>query len=115
MDLTLLCLGLNMAIMLYVTLIMPLKGLEADIEKVPKLIPILTVSGLLLPIFLTLAIWPVWGFLSPLYIFILSFGFIFALTFLPDGKCGTIMFWVLMVATATLSHTLPHEGHEHAW
>ena len=26
MDLTLLCLGLNMAIMIYVTLIMPLKG-----------------------------------------------------------------------------------------
>ena len=115
MDLSLLCLGLNMAIMIYVTLIMPLKGLPADIEKVPKLIPILTVSGLLLPIFLTLAIWPVWGFLSPLYIFILCFGFIFALTFLPDGKCGTLLFWILMIAIATLSHTLPHEGHEHAW
>ena len=115
MNLTLVCLGLNMCIMLYVTVIMPLKGLEADIEKVPKLVPILTLSSVCLPLFLTLAIWPIWGFLSPVYIFILSFGFIFTLTFLPDGKCGTVIFWIATILIATLSHMLPHAGHEHAW
>ena len=35
MSLCLICLGINMAIMLFVTLIMPLKGQEADIEEVP--------------------------------------------------------------------------------
>ena len=73
MNLALVCLGLNMTIMLYVTLIMPLKGMEADIEKVPKLVPIMTAASLLLPLFLTLAIWPIWGFLSPIYMFILCF------------------------------------------
>ena len=32
MNLTLVCLGINMSIMVYVTLIMPLRGLEADID-----------------------------------------------------------------------------------
>lgn len=115
MNLTLICLGLNMTILCYVTIALPMKGLEADIQLTPKLIPILTASGLLLPLFLTLAIWPVWGMLSPLYMFFLSFGFIFSLTFLPGGKCGTIIFWILLVGIATCSHLLPHEGHEHAW
>ena len=115
MNLTLVCLGINMAILIYITVVMPLKGQEPDIEKVPNLIPVMTVAGVLLPIFLTLAIWPIWGFLSPLYILVLSFGYIFSLSFLPDGKCGTIMFWVLMIGMATLSHTLPHAGHEHSW
>ena len=115
MNLTLLSLGLNMTILCYVTIGLPMKGLEADINLTPKLIPILTASGIFLPLFLTLAIWPVWGMLAPVYIFFLTFGFIFALTFLPGGKCGTILFWVLIVGVATCSHLLPHSGHEHAW
>ena len=115
MNLTLVCLGINMAIMIYVTIVMPLQGKEADIEKIPNLIPVMTIAGLFLPIFLTLAIWPIWGFLSPVYVFVLFFGYIFAVTFLPDGKCGTLLFWILIIAAATLSHTLPHAGHEHAW
>ena len=116
MNLTLLCLGLNCAIMAKITIINPLMGKGDDIEKEnPGLIPVLTIAGIFLPIFLTLAIWPIWGFLSPIYVFILFFGYIFALTFLPDGHFGTLFFWILMIGTATLSHTLPHAGHEHAW
>ena len=96
-------------------MILPLKGIEPDIEKVPGLIPVMTIAGVFMPIFLILAIWPIWGFLSPVYIIVLSMGYIFSLTFLPDGKCGTIVFWILMIALATLSHKLPHEGHEHSW
>ena len=94
---------------------MPLMGLDAEIENVPQLIPVMSLAGVFLPIFLMLAIWPVWGFLSPVYMLILSFGFLFATTFLPNGKCGTIIFWVLVIAAGTISHKLPHEGHEHAW
>ena len=115
MSLTLICLGINMAIMIFVTVIMPLKGQEADIEEVPQLVPIMAFCSCLLPIFLVIAIWPIWGFLSIVYVFVLSFGYIFSLTFLPDGKCGTLFFWVAMIFIATLSHTLPHAGHEHAW
>ena len=115
MNLALIALGVNLAILIYVTLIMPLQGKEPDIEKVPQLIPVMTVAGVFLPIFLIVALWPIWGFLTPIYILVLTFGYIFSLTFLPDGKCGTIVFWILMIGIATLSHELPHAGYEHSW
>ena len=36
MNLTLICLGLNVAILFFVSIIMPLKGMDPDIEKLPK-------------------------------------------------------------------------------
>jgi hypothetical protein len=75
----------------------------------------MAISGLFLPIFLTVAIWPIWGFYSPFYILIMTFGYFMALTFLPGGNIGIIMFWLLFIGIATLSHTLPHAGHEHSW
>ena len=89
--------------------------MKDDLNEVPKLIPVLSLAGVLLPLFLMLAIWPIWGFLSPIYIFILCFGGIFALSFLPGGKFGTLLFWVLMIGGATLSHELPHEDIKHQW
>lgn len=115
MSLTLICLGINMSLLFYVTAIRPLQGLDDNLESIPALIPIMTFAGVLLPIFLILAIWPVWGFLSPVYIFVMTMGYIFALTFLPGGKVGTIIFWILSIAAATLSHLIPHAGHAHSW
>ena len=115
MNLALICLGINLAILIYVTLITPLQGKEPDIEKDPQLIPVMTIARVFLPVLLVVALWPIWGFLTPVYILILTFGYIFSLTFLPDGKFGTILFWVLMIGIATLSHTLPHAGYEHSW
>ena len=103
-----------MIIMLYVTVVMPLQGKDADISKT-KLVPVLTLAFVSLPIFLTLAIWPIWGFLSPIYMFFLCLGSIFGLTFLPDGHFGTVIFWLIIIGAATLSHKLPHAGHEHSW
>ena len=115
MSLTLICLGINMSLLFYVTGVRPLQGLDDNLESIPALIPIMTLVGVMLPIFLILAIWPVWGFLSPLYVFVMTMGYIFVLTFLPGGKVGTIIFWVLSIAAATLSHLIPHAGHEHSW
>ena len=75
----------------------------------------MTIVGVLLPVFLILAIWPIWGFLSPVYIFIMTMGYIFVLTFLPGGKIGVVLFWVLTIGVATFSHLIPHAGHEHSW
>ena len=115
LNLAMVCLSVNVTLMIYITVVRPLQGLDDDIEKVPGLIPVMTVAGLFMPIFLTVSIWPVWGFWSPLYVFLLAFGYIFALTFLPPGKAGTLVFWILLVAFGTMSHLLPHAGHEHAW
>uniref|UniRef100_A0A7S3IZ80 Transmembrane protein n=1 Tax=Strombidium inclinatum TaxID=197538 RepID=A0A7S3IZ80_9SPIT len=115
MALTLVCLGINVMIMLYVTVGMPLKGQEADIEKVPKLIPVMSIASVLMPIFLVIAIWPIWGILSIIYVFVLSFGYIFALSFLPGGRCGTLLFWLIVLGLATLSHLIPHANHDSSW
>jgi hypothetical protein len=115
MNLSLICLGINMSILIYVTMIMPLKGQESDIEKIPSLVPVMAICSVALPIFLMIAIWPVWGLWSPIYLFVLSLGYIFSLTFLPNGSFGTVVFWILMVGAATTSHLIPHPGHEHAW
>ena len=115
MSLTLICLGLNLSLLFYVTTIRPLQGLSDDIEKIPSLIPIMTAVGVSMPIFLILSIWPIWGFLSPIYIFIMTMGAIFAMTYLPGGKIGTLLFWVIIIAIGTFSHLIPHAGHEHSW
>jgi len=115
MSLALICLGLNVSLLLYITAIRPLQGLDDNIESIPALIPVMTVVGILLPVFIVLAIWPIWGFLSPVYIFIMTMGYIFVLTFLPGGMLGTIIFWVLSIFVATCSHLIPHAGHEHSW
>ena len=75
----------------------------------------MTAAGVIMPLFLIFAIWPIWGFLSPIYIFILSIGYIFALGFLPSGTLGTIIFWLVTIAIGTYSHLIPHAGHEHLW
>jgi hypothetical protein len=115
MSLTLICLGLNVSLLFYVTAIRPMQGLDDNIENIPSLIPIMTIVGVCLPVFLILAIWPIWGFLSPIYVFIMTMGYIFVLTFLPGGMIGTIMFWVASIAIGTFSHLIPHAGHEHSW
>ena len=115
LSLSLICIGINISIMMFVTVVMPLQGKDSDIEDVPGLVPVMAFCSVILPIFMVIAIWPIWGFLSIIYIFIISLGYIFSLTFLPDGKIGLITFWLLMIGIATLSHTLPHAGHEHSW
>jgi len=53
--------------------------------------------------------WPIWGFLTPLLLFILWMGGIMSMTFLPSGHLGTLIFWAIMIFLATASHLLPHE------
>ena len=104
-----------MTVLFYVTVIRPLQGLEADIMQTKPLVPVLSVAGIFLPIFLTIAIWPVWGLWTLPYMFVWINGSVHSLFFLPGGKLGNFLYWALMVAIATTSHLIPHPGHEHAW
>jgi hypothetical protein len=56
-----------------------------------------------------LALWPVFGLLTPVYILILSFGSTLSMIFLPSGKIGEILFWIGLASAAYISHTLPHD------
>ena len=101
--------------MIFVTVVLPIQGKEADIEKIPNLVPVMAFCSVALPLFLMIAIWPIWGFWSPIYLFIMSLGYLFIMTFLPDGNLGTLVFWIITAAIATTSHLIPHPGHEHSW
>jgi hypothetical protein len=75
----------NMIIMLYLTLWLPLVlkiTIPWDIYC-PNLIPASTILGVLSFIFLVLAFWPIWGFLSPLFITFLFVGLLFSTHFIP--------------------------------
>jgi uncharacterized YccA/Bax inhibitor family protein len=50
-----------------------------------------------------------WGFLTPIYIFVLFMGYSMALTFMPGGMCGTLFAWLLVFVVAAVSHYMDHE------
>lgn len=56
-----------------------------------------------------MGLWPVFGFLTPIYMFVLFMGYTMILIFLPNGAAGTIIFWVLVFAIAGTSHLIPHD------
>ncbi len=56
------------------------------------------------------ALWPIWGFLTPILMFILFMGGTMFMVFLPSGLLGTLMFWGIMIFLVTASHLIPHEA-----
>jgi hypothetical protein len=56
-----------------------------------------------------MAMWPVWGFLTPVYMLILLFGGTLSMILLPGGNLGNLCFWVGLIVFAYVSHTLPHD------
>ena len=73
------------------------------------MIPIMALSGVLVFVCSILAMWPVWGFLTPIWMLILTFGSTFSMKFLPTGKLGNLLFWIVIIVAAYISHTLPHD------
>ena len=112
LHIALTCLGINCVVLLYASVIFPCKHKrEMDFEKdSPKLISAMALSSVTMTISATAAMWPVWGFLTPIYMLILIFGGSFSMLFLPGGSCGTLMFWALAIVAAIVSHNLPHEA-----
>ena len=95
----------------YTSTIAPCKlGREVDVEQdFPRLIPVMTMAGLLMFITAIMALWPIWRYLTPVYMLVLFFGYSFSLMFLPSGHLGTLMFYVGSGAAAYISHTMPHD------
>lgn len=73
------------------------------------MIPAMSLAGVCVFICGILAMWPVWGFLTPIYMIIIFFGATFSMIFLPSGNLGNLLFWVGFIAASYISHTLPHD------
>jgi uncharacterized membrane protein len=84
---SLVLMGVNTVLMLYLVLYLPrVKGItdsSAWDVYCPRVVPTLTLNGILIAIALIRSIWPVWGFLSPLILGVEAFGCLFALHFVP--------------------------------
>jgi hypothetical protein len=79
--------GIQTILVLYLTVYLPrVKGLtDSSAWEVycPRVIPFMTVTGIVAGLLLIRATWPVWGFLSPLILGVQAMGCLFALHFLP--------------------------------
>jgi hypothetical protein len=54
-------------------------------------------------------LWPIWGFLTPIYLLVLFMGYTMALSFIPGGPIGTLIAWLLIFGVAATSHYMDHE------
>ncbi|TNV75939.1 hypothetical protein FGO68_gene13910 [Halteria grandinella] len=114
-DLSLIGFGINISVMLYMTVYLPLvrgvPGESLDLEKeCPQLIPVITICGIVSFFCMIFALWPIWGFLTPIIMFILFMGATMSMIFLPPGMLGTLVFWSIIIFLATASHLIPHEA-----
>jgi hypothetical protein len=79
--------GINTVLVAYLTVYLPyVKGLtdsSAWPVYCPRVIPTMTLTGVLTALLLIRAVWPVWGFLSPLILGIQAMGCLFSLHFIP--------------------------------
>jgi hypothetical protein len=111
LKIALTCITFMVTVLVYVSIIGPcIKRKEIDFEKdMPSMVPVMALAGVLVFVCSILALWPVWGILTPVYMLILTFGSTFSMMFLPSGKLGNLLFWVGLLLIAYVSHTLPHD------
>ena len=108
---TLTALGFQIAVFAYITLYGPIVlGRDLEMEKdMPNMVPLLTGVGVFIFFGIIAATWPVWGFLTPIFMLIHFFGASFSTMFLPDGHLGTFCFWLIFGVGGYFAHNLPHE------
>jgi len=111
LNVALICFGFEFCILLYMSVWAPcILKRDIDLDKdMPSVIPVMTIAGLLIFVCTLLAVWPIWGFLTPIYMIILFFGTSFATIFLPNGTLGNLLFWVGVIVAGYISHTMPHD------
>lgn len=105
------CTGFLISVLLYMSIYGPcfLKR-EIDLEvDLPQLIPVMSIAGCAVFISGILAVWPLWGLLTPIYFLILFFGSSFSMIFLPSGNLGNFLFWVIAAGGGYVCHNLEHE------
>jgi hypothetical protein len=69
----------------------------------------MTLIGVIVFISAIMGLWPIWGFLTIVYMIILFMGYTMALTFLPGGFIGMLLFWMFTVGLASTCHFWPHD------
>lgn len=86
-NLALVCIGINCVLVLYLTVYLPkFKNIHSSAAweiYCPRVIPTMTVVGLVCMVLFIRSTWEVWGFFAPLILGIESMGALFLLHFVP--------------------------------
>ena len=112
LNIALLGISFMVSVLFYVCFIGPCcLRKEIDLEKdLPSLIPVMALTGVAIFFCSVLAMWPIWGFLTPIYMIAIFFGSSLSMMFLPEGNLGNLLFWVAAFGAGYISHTMPHEA-----
>lgn len=111
LNLCLTCCAMMLTLLAWMSLIGPIiLRREIELERdYPKLVPVMAISMVLSVIFSIMAMWPVFGFLTPIYMLALTFGGTMSMILLPGGNLGNLCFWVGLIAVGYISHTMDHD------
>lgn len=111
LNVSLCCISFQCVILGYISVIAPCcLRKDVDLEKdLPSIIPVMALCGVTIFICANLAMWPVWSFLTPIYMIVVFFGSTLSMMFLPSGHFGSLCFWAGAAALGYISHTMPHE------
>ena len=101
-------LGLFGALVVYGSFFLPT---DEDVEVVsPSLLPMASAVGGLLFLSSLAAFWPIWGWLTPVIMTVLHFGFVKAGTSFPNSRWGSAATIGVFVAAGVSAGFIPHEG-----
>merc|ERR1719253_213599 len=90
------------------------KGMQKPWEDhVPQAIPAMMLAGIATFVLLTVAFWPVWGFLGIIIQFVFFMGYLNSGHFLPGGMCGSLLMFMIFFGAFFTSVMIPHEGLAH--
>lgn len=111
LNITLVAIGFQIALVAYLTLYGPIViGRELELERdLPNMVPVMTAGAAVVFFGIITAMWPVWGFLTPIYMIVMFFGASLSMLFLPSGTLGNLMFWVFFAVGGYVAHNLDHE------
>jgi hypothetical protein len=106
--LSLISFGIFSSLTIYASFLVPSFD---DIEVTsPKLIPTATLFGFICFNSTLIAIWPVWGWYSPLMLVTMMMGYLMAGTFMPKGNTGSVLYLIFLVGSFFSSRFIPHQG-----
>jgi hypothetical protein len=87
-NLSLICWGVDVAVMAYLGIYLPWKGIDLEWNVYcPRVIPVATGAMVFGSFTLMMASWPVWGLMTPFVLGIIGVGGLMSLHFVPVCSC----------------------------
>ncbi|KAM3135497.1 hypothetical protein pb186bvf_012353 [Paramecium bursaria] len=112
LSIAMILIGVNVALSIYAAFILPyILKVKEDIEEYnPQAIQIGAFTGFMSFLTLSIAIWPIWGWLSMPILLALFLGFINTGHFLPNNQFSGFLFGMIFVGAFCSHLFIDHDG-----